>query len=66
MKRWMKIAIIVIVVLIAAAWIAFETFNLSALPEPGAAETYFATKAKHALVRHAAASAAIPAAPTDV
>lgn len=66
MKRWLTIGIVAVLALIACAWIAFEMFNLSALPEPGAAETYFATKAKHALVRHAAASAAIPAGPADV
>lgn len=66
MKRWLTIGIVAVLALIACGWIAFEMFNLSALPEPGRAETYFATKAKHALVRHAAASAAIPAGPADV
>ena len=65
MRRWLTIAVVVVLALIACGWIAFAMFNLSALPEPGEAETYFATKAKHALVRHAAASAAIPAAPAD-
>ena len=66
MKRWMKIAIVVILVLAAGAWIAFSMFNLSALPEPSAAETYLATKAKHMLVHRAAVGAAIPPAPMDV
>ena len=66
MKRLLTIGIVAVLALIACAWIAFAMFNLSALPEPGRAETYFATKAKHALVRHAAASAAIPAGPADV
>jgi mono/diheme cytochrome c family protein len=65
-KRLVLIGITVIVILIAGAWIAFSLFNLSALPEPGTRETYFATKAKHLLVRRAARLARIPAAPADV
>jgi mono/diheme cytochrome c family protein len=65
MKRWMWISVGVIVILIAGAWLSFSLFNLSALPDPGAAETYLATKAKHMLVRRAARRAAIPAAPAD-
>lgn len=66
MKRWTVIGIIGIVVIAAGAWIAFSMFNLSALPEPGATETYLATTSKHMLVRRAAARAEIPAAPADV
>lgn len=65
MKRWTVIGLIVIAVLVAGAWIAFSLFNLSALPEPGALETYLATKSKHMLVHGAAARAAIPPAPVD-
>ena len=65
MKRWMAIGLIVIIVLVAGAWTAFSLFNLSAQPEPTAAETYFATKAKHMMVHRAAARAAIPPAPVD-
>ncbi|HKW90219.1 MAG TPA: cytochrome c [Candidatus Acidoferrales bacterium] len=61
MKRWTVIAVIAIVVIVAGAWTAFATFNLSALPEPSAAETYFATKGKHMLVHRAAAIAGAPA-----
>jgi mono/diheme cytochrome c family protein len=66
MKRWMKIGIVVIVALMAAGWIAFSLFNLSALPEPGRMETYLATKSKHMLVHRAAARAAIPPEPAEV
>lgn len=66
MKRWMAIGLIVLVVLVAGTWIGFSLFNLSALPEPSAAESYLATRAKHMLVHRAASHAAIPPAPTDI
>jgi len=40
--------------LVALAWIVFRQASLRALDEPGRAETYLATKAKHLLVGRAA------------
>jgi mono/diheme cytochrome c family protein len=65
MKRWMVITIVVIVVVVAGSWIGISMFNLSALTEPGATETYLATKAKHILVHRASRDARIPRPPTN-
>jgi mono/diheme cytochrome c family protein len=58
-RKW--IIITVFLAVIALAGIAASQFNLSALPEPGKVETYFATKGKHFLV--ARGSRTVPPAP---
>jgi mono/diheme cytochrome c family protein len=50
-------------VLVLVAAIAASRFTLSALSEPGRTETFFATKAKHYLVRRS--SGGVPAPPLD-
>ncbi len=62
--RRIILALVVLVLLIGAGVILFASqFNLSALPEPGRAETYLATKAKVWLVRRNARS--VPKAPAN-
>ncbi len=62
--RRIILALVVLVLLIGAGVILFASqFNLSALPEPGRAETYLATKAKAWLVRRSARS--VPKAPAN-
>jgi len=63
MKRLLWIAVILFVLVLACGIMASQ-FNLSALPEPGAAETTIATKAKHFLVRRAS-RVIVPPAPND-
>lgn len=53
MRRYILGAIIVIVALTVFVLIIASRFNLSTLPEPGTAETYIATKAKHFLIARA-------------
>ena len=65
MKRSLMIGIAVFVCLTLLAVVAASQFTLSALPEPGRAETYLATKAKHVLV-HRGSHTGIPPEPTDV
>jgi mono/diheme cytochrome c family protein len=65
MKRKLTLAIVVVAVMILVGLASASQFNLSALPEPGRAETYLATKMKHYLVRRASRAAA-PAPPTDL
>jgi len=61
MKRFV-IAGVGVLVLVAA--IAASRFTLSALPEPGRTETFFATKVKHYVVRRSS-SGGVPAPPVD-
>jgi mono/diheme cytochrome c family protein len=65
----MKCALITLSIIsalvIAGALLAASHINLSALPEPGDAETYLATRAKHALIRRSSRQA-IPSAPSDL
>lgn len=49
MRRFVVIASLVLLVLVVAG-VAVSRFSLTALNEPGWAETYLATKAKHLLV----------------
>ena len=49
----MMIVGIVAVIGLLAGWMGFSSFNLSALPEPGANETALATRAKHFLIARA-------------
>lgn len=65
MKRRLTFAIAVVALMILGALVSVSQFNLSALPEPGRAETYLATKAKHYLV-HRASRAGIPPPPIDL
>lgn len=51
-KLWWGVTILAL--LGVAAWLAAGSINLSALDEPGRAETYLATKAKHWLIGRAA------------
>ena len=50
MRRGWIVIVIVSVVLLAGGGLLASQFSLSALPEPGRAETLLATKAKHFLV----------------
>jgi mono/diheme cytochrome c family protein len=52
-KFWLAFLLVMLIV-IAGALILASRFNLSALPDPGARETYLATKSKHWLVARAA------------
>jgi mono/diheme cytochrome c family protein len=63
MKRYVIAGVGVLVVVLIVA-IAASRFTLSALPEPGRAETFLATKAKHYLVRRGS-SDGVPAPPLD-
>jgi len=65
----MKIALIsiaVILIFLTGGLWGLSRFTLSALPEPGSAETYLASKAKHWLIRSGSNRIAIPAPPADL
>lgn len=64
MKRFFLIAASVAAVALLAAWLVFSSFNLAAIPEPGANETYMATQAKHRLIARASKQG-IPPRPQD-
>ncbi len=51
MKRSLLIAFVVIAVMLLIGIIAVSRLNLGAIAEPSRAEVYFATAAKHLLVR---------------
>jgi hypothetical protein len=55
MKRSLLIAFVVIAVMLLIGIIAVSRLNLGAIAEPSRAEVYFATAAKHLLVRVATA-----------
>ena len=57
MKRFVIAGVGVVVLVVA---IAASRFTLSALPEPGRAETFLATKAKHYLVRRSSSDGVPP------
>jgi mono/diheme cytochrome c family protein len=63
MKRLLWIAVILFALVLVGGIMASQ-FNLSALPEPGEAETAIATKAKHFLVRRAS-RLGVPPAPAN-
>jgi mono/diheme cytochrome c family protein len=63
MKRLLWIAVILFALVVVGGIMASQ-FDLSALPEPGGAETAIATKAKHFLVRRAS-RVGVPPAPID-
>lgn len=60
MKRPFTVAIALLVLFLLVGAVAASQFNLSALPEPGRAETYLATKAKRFLIRRASRGAIAP------
>jgi mono/diheme cytochrome c family protein len=64
MKRFFIAGVIVLALVVALGVGAASQFTLSALPEPGGAEVFLATKAKHYLV-HRSSREGIPPAPTD-
>jgi mono/diheme cytochrome c family protein len=63
MRRWVVIASLVLLVLAVVAGVGVSRLSLTALDEPGQAETYLATTAKHLLV--ARDSAGVPPAPAS-
>lgn len=65
MKGALTIAIALLVLFLVVGAVAARQFNLSALPEPGRAETYLATKAKRFLIQRASGGA-IPRPPADL
>ena len=65
MKRALIIAIALVVLVLLAGAVAASQFDLSALPEPGTAETCLATKAKRFLIQRASRRA-IPPPPADL
>jgi mono/diheme cytochrome c family protein len=65
MKRAPTIAIALLVLFFLVAAVAASQFNLSALPEPGRAESYLATKAKRFLI-YRASRGAVPPPPADL
>ena len=60
MKKFVIVGLGVLV-LLAAIVAALTLFTLSALPEPGRAETFLATGAKHYLVRQSSREGVPPA-----
>ena len=65
MKGALTIAIALLVLCLLVGAVAAFQFDLSALPEPGRAETYVATKAKRLLIQRASRDA-IPPPPADL
>jgi len=65
MKRALTIAIALVVLVLLVGAVAASQFDLSALPEPRAAESYLATKAKRFLIQRASRGA-IPPSPADL
>jgi mono/diheme cytochrome c family protein len=62
MKRIVMVAAVLLIGIFG--WVALSNFSLAAMPEPGKNETYFATRAKHTLVKRAAIES-IPPRPLD-
>ena len=50
MKRWILAAVLIVVLSGVVVIFAFAQFDLSALQDPGQAETFFATQAKRILI----------------
>lgn len=50
MRRCILAVVVIAVVLLLAALVAASRFNLSAMPDPGRTETFFATEAKRFLI----------------
>jgi mono/diheme cytochrome c family protein len=50
MKRVLIIAGAVIACILLIGWLAFSSFSLAAVAEPGGTESYIATRAKHLLI----------------
>ena len=64
MKRWI-LGVIIALALVALAIVGFTQIRLDALQEPGHLETFFATQAKHLLIRWSSREG-IPPAPTNL
>jgi mono/diheme cytochrome c family protein len=54
------VVVIVLLIILAGGFFAATHFDVSALPEPGARETYFATRAKHWIISRAAKESGAP------
>jgi mono/diheme cytochrome c family protein len=65
MKRWILAAVVIVVLSGLAVTFAFTQFDLSALQEPGKAETFLATQAKRILIYKSSRSG-IPSPPNDL
>ena len=65
MKRWILAAVVIVVLSGVAVIFAFTQFDLSALQEPGKAETFLATQAKRILIYKSSRSG-IPSPPNDL
>jgi mono/diheme cytochrome c family protein len=65
MKRWILAAVVIVVLSGVAVIFAFTQFDLSALQEPGKAETFLATQAKRVLIYKSSRSG-IPSPPNDL
>ena len=65
MKRWILAAVVIVVLSGVAGIFAFTQFDLSALQEPGKAETFLATQAKRILIYKSSRSG-IPSPPNDL
>jgi mono/diheme cytochrome c family protein len=65
MKRWILAAVVIVVLSGVAAIFVFTQFDLSALQEPGKAETFLATQAKRILIYKSSRSG-IPSPPNDL
>ena len=57
--------VIVLLILLAGVFFAATHFDISALPEPGARETYLATRAKHWIIGRAAKASSPPSVPAN-
>jgi mono/diheme cytochrome c family protein len=65
MKRWILAAVLIVVLFGLVVIFAFTQFDLSALQEPGKAETFVATQAKRILIYKNSRSG-IPSPPQDL
>jgi mono/diheme cytochrome c family protein len=65
MKRWILAAVLIVVLSGLVVIFAFTKFDLSALQEPGKAETFLATQAKRVLIYKSSRSG-IPSPPNNL
>lgn len=65
MRRPLVLAALVLLALAGAAAVAVSRFSLSAIEEPGAAETYLATRAKRFLVARDSGASEVPPEPAS-
>ena len=64
MKRVLMIAVALVAGVLLIGWLAFSSFSLAAVAEPGGTETYLAIKAKHLLIARAVREG-VPPRPLD-